>query len=74
MASIERAREIGADVMRVVGSSLMFRNQPHQPQLERLTRCSPTPSRSPKKVVSAWRSKTTLISTYDENAKPDHRG
>jgi len=25
-------------VMRVVGSSLMFRNQPHQPQLERLTR------------------------------------
>jgi 3-oxoisoapionate decarboxylase len=38
VASIERARAIGADVMRVVGSSLMFRNQPHQPQLERLTR------------------------------------
>ena len=37
-ASIEHARAIGADVMRVVGSSLMFRNQPHQPQLERLTR------------------------------------
>ncbi len=35
---IERARAIGADVMRVVGSSLMFRNQPHQPQLDRLTR------------------------------------
>jgi sugar phosphate isomerase/epimerase len=38
VCSIERARAIGADVMRVVGSSLMFRNQPHQPQLERLTR------------------------------------
>jgi 3-oxoisoapionate decarboxylase len=38
VASIERATAIGADVMRVVGSSLMFRNQPHQPQLERLTR------------------------------------
>jgi sugar phosphate isomerase/epimerase len=36
VASIERARAIGADVMRVVGSSLMFRNQPHEPQLERL--------------------------------------
>jgi sugar phosphate isomerase/epimerase len=38
VASLERARAIGADVMRVVGSSLMFRNQPHEPQLERLTR------------------------------------
>jgi sugar phosphate isomerase/epimerase len=36
--SIPRAKAIGADVMRVVGSSLMFRNQPHEPQLERLTR------------------------------------
>src|ERR1035437_6088136 len=35
--SLERARTIGADVMRVVGSSMMFRNQPHEPQLERLT-------------------------------------
>jgi sugar phosphate isomerase/epimerase len=38
LASIERAKAIGADVMRVVGSSLMFRKQPHEPQLERLTR------------------------------------
>jgi sugar phosphate isomerase/epimerase len=38
VASIERAKAIGADVMRVVGSSLMFRNQAHEPQLERLTR------------------------------------
>ena len=33
----ESARTIGAKVMRVVGSSLMFRNQPHGPQIERLT-------------------------------------
>lgn len=38
LASIERAKAIGAKVMRVVGSSLMFRHQPHEPQLERLTR------------------------------------
>ena len=38
IASIERAKAIGAGVMRVVGSSLMFRHQPHGPQLERLVR------------------------------------
>lgn len=38
LASIERAKAIGAGVMRVVGSSLVFRKQPHQPQLERLAR------------------------------------
>jgi sugar phosphate isomerase/epimerase len=37
IASIERAKALGADVMRVVGSSLMFRKQPHEPQLARLT-------------------------------------
>ena len=36
--SFEHARAIGANVMRVVGSSLRFRNEPHAPQLERLTR------------------------------------
>lgn len=35
---IEYAKLIGADVMRVVGSSLMFRFEPHEPQLEKLTR------------------------------------
>jgi sugar phosphate isomerase/epimerase len=35
---IEYARAIGADVMRVVGSSLRFRFEPHGPQLEKLTR------------------------------------
>lgn len=34
----EYAGILGAQVMRVVGSSRKFRNQPHGPQLERLTR------------------------------------
>src|SRR5690349_17453564 len=36
IASFESASQIGAKVMRVVGSSLRFRDQPHKPQLERL--------------------------------------
>ena len=35
--AIEYANDIGANVMRVVGSSLMFRFEPHGPQLEKLT-------------------------------------
>ena len=35
---IEYAKAIGADVMRVVGSSLMFRFEPHEPQIEKLSR------------------------------------
>jgi sugar phosphate isomerase/epimerase len=35
---IDYARAIGAKVMRVVGSSLTFRFDPHEPQLERLTK------------------------------------
>ncbi|HEY3456664.1 MAG TPA: sugar phosphate isomerase/epimerase family protein [Bryobacteraceae bacterium] len=38
IGSFESARAIGAKVMRVVGSSLRFRDQPHAPQLERLAR------------------------------------
>jgi sugar phosphate isomerase/epimerase len=34
--SFENAQQIGAKVMRVVGSSLMFRNDPHQPQIDAL--------------------------------------
>jgi sugar phosphate isomerase/epimerase len=34
---IHYAKAIGAKVMRVVGSSLMFRFEPHEPQLERLS-------------------------------------
>jgi 3-oxoisoapionate decarboxylase len=36
LSSFEHAEAIGATVMRVVGSSLRFRNEPHGPQLERL--------------------------------------
>jgi sugar phosphate isomerase/epimerase len=35
--SLDYAEQIGAPVMRVVGSSLQFRHEPHQPQLDRLT-------------------------------------
>ena len=35
---IEYAKAIGADVMRVVGASLEFRYQPHEPMLEKLTK------------------------------------
>jgi sugar phosphate isomerase/epimerase len=38
MANIPRAKTIGADVMRVTGSSLMFRHEPHGPQIEALTK------------------------------------
>jgi 3-oxoisoapionate decarboxylase len=38
LRSFDHAQAIGASVMRVVGSSLRFRNEPHGPQLERLTR------------------------------------
>lgn len=38
VASIERAVAIGADTMRVVASSLMFRHEPHQPQIEALVK------------------------------------
>jgi sugar phosphate isomerase/epimerase len=34
--SFESAKNMGANVMRVVGSSLMFRLEPHQPQIDRL--------------------------------------
>jgi 3-oxoisoapionate decarboxylase len=37
LRSFDHAQAIGATVMRVVGSSLRFRNEPHGSQLERLT-------------------------------------
>jgi sugar phosphate isomerase/epimerase len=36
VAGIPKAKAIGADVMRVVGSSLMFRHEPHGPQIKAL--------------------------------------
>jgi sugar phosphate isomerase/epimerase len=38
VAGIPNAVSIGADVMRVVGSSLMFRHEPHGPQVEALAK------------------------------------
>lgn len=38
IANFEHARHIGAKVMRVVGSSLMFRFEDHQQQIKRLTK------------------------------------
>jgi len=38
VAGIPHAKEIGADVMRVVGSSLMFRHEPHGPQVKTLAK------------------------------------
>ena len=37
LKNFDFARAIGAKVMRVVGSSLMFRFEPHEPQIERLS-------------------------------------
>jgi sugar phosphate isomerase/epimerase len=38
MKSIDYAAALGAKVMRVCGASLMFRNEPHGPMLEKLTK------------------------------------
>jgi 3-oxoisoapionate decarboxylase len=38
VAGIPNAKAIGADVMRVVGSSLMFRHEPHGPQVKALAK------------------------------------
>jgi sugar phosphate isomerase/epimerase len=38
MGSFDHAKAVGADVMKVTGASLMFRNEPHAPMLEKLTR------------------------------------
>lgn len=38
IACVPRAKAIGADVMRVVGSSLMFRHEPHGPQIKALVK------------------------------------
>ena len=35
---IPRARFMGADIMRIVASSLMFRNEPHGPQIEAIVK------------------------------------
>jgi sugar phosphate isomerase/epimerase len=49
MKSIEYAAAIGAKVMRVVGSSLMFRFEPHGPQIARLSRMFSKAAKEAKK-------------------------
>ena len=62
--SFEYASEIGARVMRVVGSSLMFRHQPHEPQLERLTAMF----REAVKVAETWGIKMAVENHIDFTA------
>lgn len=62
--SFEYANEIGARVMRVVGSSLMFRHQPHEPQLERLTAMF----REAVKVAETWGIKMAVENHIDFTA------
>ena len=45
MKSMEYAKAIGADTMRVVGSSLAFRNEDHGPQMKKLTKMFRTAAR-----------------------------
>ncbi len=62
--SFESANQIGARVMRVVGSSLMFRHQPHEPQLERLTAMF----RDAVKVAESWGIKMAVENHIDFTA------
>jgi len=50
LRSLEYAKAIGADVMRVCGASLMFRNHPHKPMLEKLTRMFQTAAKQAEKM------------------------
>ncbi len=49
LQSLQHASWIGADVMRVVGSSLMFRHEPHGPQIDRLSAMFSSAVREAKK-------------------------
>lgn len=64
ITQIKYAREIGADVMRVVGSSLRFRFEPHQPQLERLTKMF----KEAVKVAAEYNVKLAIENHIDYNA------
>jgi sugar phosphate isomerase/epimerase len=62
--SFEHASQIGARVMRVVGSSLMFRHQPHELQIERLT----VMFREAVKVAESWGIKMAVENHTDFTA------
>jgi sugar phosphate isomerase/epimerase len=65
LSSFERAQAIGATVMRVVGSSLRFRNEPHGPQLERLTQMF----RKAIRVAEAYGIRMAVENHIDFNAQ-----
>jgi sugar phosphate isomerase/epimerase len=64
LAHIQNASLIGAPVMRVTGSSLMYRFEPHGPQLEKLT----TLFRKAVKVAEAYDIKLAVENHIDYNA------
>ncbi len=61
IGSFEKADRIGAKVMRVVGSSLQYRHQPHGPQLERLAALF----RDAVKVAQDWGIKLAIENHID---------
>jgi sugar phosphate isomerase/epimerase len=61
---IEYAHAIGAPVMRVVGSSLLFRHEPHEPQLEKLT----TMFSKAVKVAEKYKIKLAVENHIDYNS------
>jgi len=64
IASIPRAKLMGADVMRVVGSSLMFRHEPHGPQIVALAE----QFRSAMKVANDYGVKLAIENHIDYTA------
>ncbi len=62
---IEYAKAIGAEVMRVVGSSLMFRFEPHEPQLEKLA----TMFKEAAKVAASYQIKLAIENHIDYNSE-----
>ncbi|GJM27830.1 MAG: hypothetical protein DHS20C17_04650 [Cyclobacteriaceae bacterium] len=61
---IEHAKAIGSDTMRVVGSSLMFRFEPHGPQLEKLAEMF----QQAVKVAESYRVKLAIENHIDYNS------
>ncbi|GAA4309234.1 sugar phosphate isomerase/epimerase family protein [Compostibacter hankyongensis] len=64
IAHIEHASLIGAPVMRVTGSSLLFRFEPHGPQLEKLSEMF----KKAVKVAEAYNIKLAIENHIDYNA------
>jgi sugar phosphate isomerase/epimerase len=61
VSGIPNAKAIGADVMRVVGSSLMFRHEPHGPQVKALAKMF----KKAVKVAKEWDVKLAIENHID---------